>query len=102
MHADDDDEYVPGSFDKLRRSCKNANALYIAKMRLKDSKTIVPPKDRIRLNEIGTPCGIIPFHSCGKSAWEYTYGGDFTYYHNLQNQLKRKPIFLKHVIYNVK
>jgi hypothetical protein len=101
MNADDDDYYVAGTFNKLRRLCSASNTLYIAKFHKKSNNVIVPSiLGQIVQNDIGTPCGIIPFDMADKSTWEYRYGGDFNYYNNLKTHVS-KIEFLDLIIYIV-
>ena len=101
MNADDDDHYVTGSFNRLRRLCSNPNTLYIAKYYKKNINVIVPCElGKITKNDIGTPCGIIPFDIANKSTWELRHGGDFDYYNNLQNHISTIE-FLDLIIYIV-
>lgn len=85
MNADDDDEYVSGSFNLLRKKCINPNTLYISKMGYINNSKIIPSqnKDIVR-SDIGTPNGIIPFNIAASATWELRYGGDFDYYNILQ------------------
>ena len=102
MHADDDDEYIKGSFEKLRRICTDPEVLYIAKMNYSDKPGLVIPRQNkdIVHADIGTPNGIIPFHSAAKAQWGMRYGGDFDYYNALQTKVK-EVIFLDTIIYTV-
>ena len=101
MNADDDDYYVTGTFNKLRRMCYNSNTLYIAKFYNKNNNITIPSKlGKIIQDDIGTPCGIIPFDIADKSTWELKYGGDFDYYNNLQKHSIRVE-FLDLIIYIV-
>jgi len=101
MNADDDDYYIAGSFNKLRRLCSHPNTLYIAKFYKKYKNVIVPCElGQIIKNDIGTPCGIIPFDIANKSTWELKHGGDFDYYNNLQKHIDNIQ-FLDLIIYIV-
>jgi len=102
MHADDDDFYIKGSFDTLRNTCKSSDTLYIAKMNYaNDSKLVIPRQNKeIILGDIGTPNGIIPFHSAGKAVWGLRYGGDFDYYNTLKDAITN-VVFLDNIIYTV-
>ena len=101
MNADDDDYYVAGTFNKIRRLCSNPNILYIAKFHKKSNNAIVPSiLGQIIQNDIGTPCGIIPFDMANKSTWEHRYGGDFDYYNNIQKHIDNIQ-FLDLIIYIV-
>ena len=101
MHADDDDVYVEGSFNKLRQLCNDSNILYIARFFVVAKNVLVPSQlQNIVKDDIGTPCGIIPFNIANKSEWTDKYGGDFDYYNTLQNHVSNKK-FLNIVIYHV-
>uniref|UniRef100_A0A6C0KLN2 Glycosyltransferase 2-like domain-containing protein n=1 Tax=viral metagenome TaxID=1070528 RepID=A0A6C0KLN2_9ZZZZ len=101
MNADDDDIYVSGSFQKLRQLCINKNTLYIAKFLVKHNNVQVPSQlIHIIQDDIGTPCGIIPFELANKSNWEYKYGGDFDYYNKLKEYVS-DITFLNTIIYIV-
>jgi len=102
MHADDDDEYIAGSFEKLRKLCVDPEVLYIAKMAYADDPSLAIPRQNkeIVFADIGTPNGIIPFHSAGKAEWGMFYGGDYYYYNGLQDCVK-DVVFLDEIIYTV-
>lgn len=101
MHADDDDIYAPNSFQNLRKMCVSPNILYIAQFLVKSKKIIVPSQSlEIIQNDIGTPCGIIPFDIAHKSIWEHRYGGDFNYYNSIKN-VSEGIKFLNTIIYYV-
>jgi hypothetical protein len=81
MHADDDDSYLPNVFSELRSKCVNKDSLYIAKMKI--GNRIVPAGNFIKLNDIGTPNGIIPHKFNILSTWESFVGGDGRFYEKL-------------------
>jgi hypothetical protein len=102
MHADDDDVYIKGSFEKLRKQCLDPEILYIAKMNYANNTNhIIPMQNNyIIFADIGTPNGIIPFHYASKAIWGMRHGGDYDYYINLQNHVKG-VVFLNEIIYTV-
>ena len=102
MYADDDDEYIAGSFDKLRKLCKDPKNLYIAKMNFSDDKgRVIPSQNKeIKFTDIGTPNGIVPFHIAGDAKWGMRYGGDFDYYNAIQHKVQ-DVVFLDEIIYTV-
>jgi hypothetical protein len=100
MHADDDDSYMPEVFSELRNLCINTQTLYIAKMRLAN-KHIVPEGNFIKLNHIGTPCGIIPYELNKTTLWKHRYGGDGLFYEELATKCKSVD-YLPTVIYSVR
>ena len=93
LNADDDDKYVDGVFDKLREKLTNPDKLYIARMTdsaNNSNRTKYLPKNNnlsIKLGNIGTPCGIIPFNKAGESQWTHHHGGDFDYYNGLKDKV---------------
>jgi len=102
MHADDDDIFIKGSFSKLRKLCRNPNALYIGKMEYVDHPDLIVPRQNkaIELSDIGTPNGIIPFDKAAKAKWGLRHGGDFDYYNSIQHKVER-VVFLNLVFYRV-
>jgi len=101
MHADDDDAYIEGSFTKLRQLCVDPNTLYIARFFIVSKNMFVPSQmHQIQQDDIGTPCGIIPFNIAYKSEWGHRYGGDFDYYNNIQKYASNTK-FLNLTIYKV-
>lgn len=102
MNADDDDSYLPNSFNKLRMLCHDPDTLYIAKMDYSNNLNRIIPSQNSVISEgdIGNPNGIIPFNLAPLGTWGNTYIGDFEYYNTLQKHVK-KIVFLKEVIYRV-
>jgi hypothetical protein len=98
LHADDDDTYFPGAFDKLRKLCINPNITYIA-MIIKNKYSIPNPNlNKIVIGNISTQCGVIPYNYNSKSKWGDFYGGDVKFYIDLLKVSKIK--FIKAYIYN--
>lgn len=86
LNADDDDVYIEGSFNKLRELCKDSHTLYIAKIITPDG-IIIPKYPKIELSNISTQNGIIPIDKTGDGYWAHFYGGDFSYYNDLQKNI---------------
>lgn len=104
MHADDDDTYISGSFESLRKSCVNPTTLYVSKMFGRGNDGIIPRNNVICAGNIGTPNGIIPFELNKKSSWQNNIFGDGGFYENLQrvqNELGNDIVFLPDIIYKV-
>lgn len=107
MNADDDDKYVDDVFSKLREKLTDPNKLYIARMTTSanyTNRTKFLPKNKnlsIKLGNIGTPCGIIPFDKAGKSQWTHRHGGDFDYYNELKDKVDGVE-FLDILLYKIK
>jgi len=98
MHADDDDIYLPNSFDKLRELCVNTETLYIGKVIY--NNTNIPIDNIIKLGNISTQNGIIPYKLNSKSEWKLQYGGDGIFYENL-SKISNNIVFLDVVIYKL-
>jgi len=101
MHADDDDVYVAGAFDKLRCHCAtDLNRLYVAKMINDRTKERHPQSNQLRVfvGNIGTPCGIIPFKWNADSEWEYVHGGDGRFYIKLFEKYGKSAMFLSDLL----
>jgi hypothetical protein len=88
LHADDDDRYTSGTFDMLRRICRNPLTLYIGKFKRSDG-TIFPLGTYVKEGEIGTPCGIIPFDLNPLGTWLLRRGGDGKFYEAIARRAKR-------------
>jgi hypothetical protein len=100
MHADDDDCYYPNVFPELRALCKSTNTLYVAKIRHRNG-VHVPEGAFIKINHIGTPCGIIPYDLNTKGTWTSVYGGDGRFYEQIAS-LGNPIVFLPTLIYHVR
>jgi hypothetical protein len=103
IFADDDDTYVAGSFDILRKKCTDTQTLYIAKMKNVDKNLIIPDvgMKEIVLNHIGKPNGIVPYRDVGKAEFGlHGYSGDFEYYKSLKDKVAN-IVFLDDIIYMI-
>lgn len=103
MFADDDDTYVTGSFNILRKKCVNPDTLYIAKIKNVEKNLIIPDMGlkEIVLNHIGKPNGIVPYSDVGKAEFGInSYGGDYEYYRSLKDKVKEIE-FLDDIIYTI-
>lgn len=102
MHADDDDYYLPNSFNKLRTICNDSNTLYIAKMDYLHNSDLIIPRQNLIIKEsdIGNPNGITPYDLAPLGTWGNNYLGDFEYYNTLQKHVNN-IVFLDEVIYRV-
>jgi len=98
LHADDDDSYFPGSFDKLRKLCIDPDITYIAKIMINKKFIPKPNKFKVCIGNISTQCGIIPYHYNYRSNWGNFYGGDGKFYVDL-NKISRFK-FINECIYN--
>ena len=100
LHGDDDDTYAPTAFELLRSRCSDVETLYVAQMRV-PKLGLIPKGQVIKLNDIGTPCGIVPFDANQKSTWMPRYGGDGEFYLAVQSLVKQ-VVFLNALIYFVR
>ena len=100
MNADDDDIYISGSFDKLRRKCVDPDTLYIAKLTYANNRNKIIPSEakKFSLGNISTQNGIIPFDMASSGEWKPIYGGDYDYYKALEDT-NPPIIFLDDIIY---
>lgn len=96
MHADDDDIYLPGAIDSVRKEIKKGPALYLFRFLNKRSgATYWIDKDRY-INNVGTPCGVFP-NQPPFPMWELYYGGDGVFYESLSKEWD--TVWLDKVIY---
>jgi hypothetical protein len=82
LHGDDDDIYTEYAFDVLRKICTDPSKLYIAKIRGYD-RSILPRSNLIKIGNIGTPCGVIPYELNKEGMWVLKYGGDGMFYKDI-------------------
>jgi hypothetical protein len=99
MHADDDDLYKPDAFSMLRNRCKDSSKLYIAKTRT-NLLNIQNTESGNTLENIATPCGIIPYELNKQGTWAEKYGGDDSFYQEIIQKVSTIEL-LKIVIYEV-
>jgi len=84
MNGDDDDIYLPDVMDTIRKVCTE-HKLYIFKF-LNRHGTVIPRSPQVKMNNIGTPCGIYP--QLGEfPRWKFMYGGDGKFYESLSKIL---------------
>ena len=91
LHADDDDLYTPGAFDKIRRHVKDLSPrLYIFRMirRWDGVVNLIPPMSvkhpsQIRPRAVSTQNGVIRAIPGLYKDWAYLYGGDGHFYKDL-------------------
>lgn len=99
LHADDDDIYLKNSFDKIRKYCIYKDKIVFFKFYFNFKKNLFVWKTpKLKFEEIGTPCGLIPNIPEKFGFWEYKRGGDFFFY----NSCKFEHIFIDEFIYCVK
>jgi hypothetical protein len=102
LHADDDDIYLTNSFKLLRRDCADKNCLYVAKMNFRPwEDRCVPETNEIKIGNIGTPCGIIPYKLNIKGKFGEFHGGDFLFYESISRDTSN-IIFFDHIIYQIR
>lgn len=103
LHGDDDDEYLPDTFSKLRNICKNKDCLYIFKFRYNNDSNWVVPSDLKNICQpcnLGTPNGIIPYELNKIGKWGCHQLGDYDFYNSIWKKAKH-IIFKDIIIYNV-
>jgi hypothetical protein len=101
MHADDDDYYVADAFSEIKKQCIDKNTLYIAKMKFRDIDRIIPIENHIRIDNIGTPCGIIPYWLNKLGTWaHYEPAGDGIFYEAISKNAT-SVVFIDKIIYIV-
>lgn len=103
LHADDDDIYSPNGITIVREYCGQctdiSKELFIFQM--VTSGNIVWSDKVIRLGNIGTPCGAIPFNINKICYWKLEYGGDSSFYIEC-SKLVDKVNFIPEIIYIVR
>jgi GT2 family glycosyltransferase len=100
MHADDDDVYIPNSFDGIRESILEYgnNKLLIFKFFTdRNERAFVWRFKEIRFGNIGTPSGVLPNNPEKMGVWGYRYGGDADFYKSCEFEYE----FIDKLIYKV-
>lgn len=103
MHADDDDIYIKGSFNKIRekinKSENDETIFYYKFYHQYRFNEIVWKTPKLMFANIGTPCGVIPNKPELFGEWKYRHGGDYDFYTacKFENQ-----IFVDEIIYVVR
>ena len=100
LHADDDDTYLPYVFDNLRNICLDKDSLYIGKM-ITACRRILPETNEIKRNNIGTPCGIIPYNINKHTIWPFEWGGDGMFYEEISKK-SNQISYLDVILYKVR
>jgi hypothetical protein len=100
LHGDDDDVYSEEAFNLMRANCVDKTTLYVAQMYGGHCGGIIPKENKIYITNIGTPCGIVPWHinSNNSVKWGNEYGGDGEFYIAAE-KLASNVVFLNFVIY---
>jgi len=103
MHADDDDSYIEGSFDKIRKKINdsiNGDVIYFYKFYTNHTHSdFVWRIPTIEFGNIGTPSGVIPNKPENFGEWKYRHGGDFDFYNSCRFKHQE---FVNEIIYIVK
>jgi hypothetical protein len=103
MHADDDDAYIEGSFNKIREKINNSvndDVIFYYKFYTNFlHKTFVWNHPRLSFGNIGTPSGIIPNKPDLFGEWGYIHGGDYNFYKSCKFEHQE---FVDEIIYIVK
>jgi hypothetical protein len=111
VHADDDDVFAPGAFDVLRAAAAEPDTLYV--YRFGDPRTgAIVPRDprgsaaafgrhRVFENNIGTPCGVIPWGLRAAAPWPGGVGGDARYFVAVA-ALARRVALIDEVLYVIR
>lgn len=79
LHIDDDDCYIPGALDKVRKECKESAGRLVV-FGMCTAGGVVPREKDLRFRNIGTPNGAIPNIPHRWGTWANRHGGDFDFY----------------------
>ena len=94
LHADDDNIYMPGAFQYIRENCINNIYIYIFKTNLQLNYNQI-----LRVGNVDTASGIIPYEYNIESYWGLKAGGDGEFYVELQRKYPNNFCFFNKVIY---
>jgi len=99
LHADDDNIYLPGAFDYMRENCTDSRKLYILETSHSFKKKTFTRTHVLRLGNVDTANGVIPYEYNKLSYWGLRRGGDCEFYMRLQAKYPNRFIFLNRLIY---
>ena len=98
LHADDDDRYVDGAIDFIKKNLVK-DKINIFKMK-KNNDQVCWSEKKVRIGNISTQCGVIPISMNKDATWENFYGGDGAFYEKLCS--KYPHVFIDKIIYTMK
>lgn len=99
LHADDDNIYLPGAFDYMRENCTDSTKVYILDTSHSFKKRTFVRSHVLRVGNVDTANGVIPYEYNNKSHWGLRSGGDGMFYVGLQAKYPNRFIFLNRIIY---
>jgi hypothetical protein len=79
LHMDDDDVFLEGAMDVVRRKCVN-NPGKLVVFQCLGPGFVVPHRHELRPGNVGTECGALPNEPDKWGRWESCYGGDGMFY----------------------
>lgn len=85
LHADDDDIYKENALKICREKCVDKECLYFFRFQ-RGHEIFWLTKEPV-MNNIGTPCGVIPLQMNKKGRWGDFYGGDGYFYQDIIKQM---------------
>ena len=99
LHADDDNVYLPDAFQYIRENCADSRKIYILETTGSIERKKISTSKIIRVGNVDTANGVIPYEYNKRSFWGLKRGGDGEFYMRLQAKYPNKFIFLNKVIY---
>jgi hypothetical protein len=102
MNADDDDRYIDGAFDMIRKIVIDNNKVYLFRVTWCEQgeyKYSWKTKNVLKIGQVGTMCGVIP-NNKKLPRWEHVFSGDGEFYLALSKQLEFE--FVDYVIYKMR
>jgi hypothetical protein len=101
LHADDDNIYVDGAFDLIRKLVIHRYHLYVFQVEINKGH-IVPQPDQIEINNIDTACGVVANLPHYFEEWKLCRGGDYNFWSSTAKHFHDSHIHFTHqVIYKM-
>ncbi|HVN59829.1 MAG TPA: glycosyltransferase [Gaiellaceae bacterium] len=99
LFMDDDDEYLPGALDAIRRfSAEHPDRIGIFRMRYFEDGRYVWNRREFRYKNVGTPCFVVPNVPGKLGRWDTSWpGGDWSFIEETV-ALQGPPVFCDEVI----
>lgn len=101
LYADDDDQYAPDAFTKIRKHCVDPEYLYIFAIYNNQQHYCIFHPSAIAGGLISKQSGVIPIQYLKYGHWGLHYAGDLEFYNSLQRHIK-KIKFINELIYFIR
>ncbi len=96
VHCDDDNKYLPSVIGSVRKVCRDKDTLYLfRRSKIKNGKPagLSWQKPVIKKYDMDTGSGVIPCRYNRMCMWDYSYGGEISFYTAMAKLVPNEKIF---------